>query len=66
MRGHGEGTILTRKRRRKDGSATIGFEPMHRGFADAYPYPSGVPATLRSGSLRGGLTMVLVCRLVCA
>ena len=46
--------------------ATIGFEPMHRGFAVRYPYPSGVSATLRSGSLRGGLPMVLVCGLVCA
>ena len=42
------------------------FEPMHRGFAVRYPYPSGVSATLRSGSLRGGLPMVLVCGLVCA
>ena len=52
--------------RAQEVEATIGFEPMHRGFAVRYPSPVGVSATLRSEPLRGGLTMVLVCELVCA
>ncbi len=65
MRGHGEGTILTRKRKRKDGTVAIGFEPMHRSFADVSRHLDGVPIVLINVSLRPPAGTVLVCKLVC-
>ena len=46
--------------------ATIGFEPMHRGFADVSRHLDGVPIVLINVSLRPPAGTVLVCRLVCA
>lgn len=45
--------------------ATIGFEPMHRGFADVSRHLDGVPIVLINVSLRPPAGTVLVCRLVC-